>query len=205
MKRFLTLFLLIGTAWGLHAGNVVTDFAAKAASSRVAFRYTYSVNNAVKLQGSGSALVQGDAFYVQGDGLDVYCDGKTRWTVDKTAKEVIVESVDQDFRDYAANPALLVASVGDAFSVQSVAESKFKGKACTAGVLSPKEKMDMSLLKLYFVKNQLAGAAVTMKDGTVTEFVVSDLVFSEVRPAGKEFTFDLGALDNSWVVTDLTD
>lgn len=201
-KRILIGMLLLGGVFSARAENVVRDFAARASEASVSFRYTFHVQNQVNLQGSGSAQVQGEAFHVSGNGLDIWCDGRTRWTVDAAARELIIEPVEQDILDYAANPALLVGSVAEAFNIESVGQTKFQGKVCTAGVLSPKQKMDITWLKLYFQKDVLIGAEVRVPDGTVTEFSITDLSFKEKGPASA-FAFDPAGVDASWVVTDL--
>ena len=54
--------------------------------------FSYVSESDVKVQGEGKFSVQ-DSWYVLDLGvLQIYCDGNKRWTVDKEAKEVYVES-----------------------------------------------------------------------------------------------------------------
>lgn len=59
----------------------------------VSLDYSFSVRGDLPVTGSGNALIQGESFRTSGNGMSVYCDGKTRWTVDENAKEVYIENV----------------------------------------------------------------------------------------------------------------
>ena len=61
-------------------------------SSEISFSYTYSVSGGkVSMTGQGSAVLQGDAYILDVDGMEVYCDGTARWTLDRKAEELIQE------------------------------------------------------------------------------------------------------------------
>ena len=152
------------------SGTRLGDFTSKVSSSLVSFSYTYSVNSKVKIQGSGSAMLQGDAFYMKGNGLEIWCNGKTKWTVDRTAGEAVVESADAD--DYDMNPARMIGSVAKVFDVVSDSKSTFNGEKVDMVVLSPRVKMSIRRLKLYFSGRDLVGASVAANDGNVTDFVI---------------------------------
>ena len=54
-------------------------------SSSLWFRSDYSFTmptKKAKMTGNGSVKVQGTSFIVDGNGLEIWCDGKTRWTID---------------------------------------------------------------------------------------------------------------------------
>ena len=52
--------------------------------------------------------VQGNAYLLKGDGLEVYSDGKVRWTLDRSAKEAMIDAVSGE--DITSNPAAIVSS-----------------------------------------------------------------------------------------------
>lgn len=82
----------------------------KAVGHRVTFDYSYGYTSGGKTYdnvASGKMTVQGSAYLLKGDGLEVYSDGKVRWTLDRSGKEAIVESVDAE--DVMTNPAAIVA------------------------------------------------------------------------------------------------
>ena len=58
---------------------------------KVDFNYRYDIDGKIPIGASGKATVQGDCYMSKGNGLSVYCDGETRWTVDEEAKEVYLE------------------------------------------------------------------------------------------------------------------
>ena len=40
---------------------------------------------------SGTLILEGNCYFAKGNGIEIYCDGKTRWTVDPEEKEVYIE------------------------------------------------------------------------------------------------------------------
>ena len=180
----------------------VKAFADKVAASYVSFDYSFTVNGSMPVKGSGRACVQGDSFRVEADGLLICCDGVSMWSADLASKELVIDNVLGE-KDFAGNPALLVNHLEEAFTVISSGESRFQGKVCHAEALSPKSKdMGVDKAKAFFDgKGNMIGLGVTA-DGVDTEFVISSLKFSPVKPSG-EFMFDTSIIDASWVVTDL--
>ncbi len=192
--------------------KTLSNFIDKVSSSLVSFDYSFSMkaaNSKAKMTGSGNVKVQGSSFVMDGNGLEIWCDGATRWTVDRLAEEALVESVDDSADSYATNPALLITSVDAAFEEASFGASKFQGKAVDASVLSPVNKgkysMDISQLKLFFKSGTsiLVGAEVKLNDGSISEIVVSNLEFSDSLDEKGSFRFDEKTLTDSYVITDL--
>ena len=108
MKRLLLLACLLAPAV-LSAQNIaVLD---KVGDNRVRFDYTYSLSKdgaPMQKVTEGKVTVEGNAFSLTGLGLKVISDGSTRWTLDETAKEILIETVEHD--DIFTNPALLISS-----------------------------------------------------------------------------------------------
>ena len=146
---------------------------------------------------------------MDGNGLEIWCDGKTRWTIDRISEEALVESVDDSYDSYATNPALMIASIDNAFREESFGSSKFGGKVVDASVLTPANKgkgsMDIAGLKLFFKSGTtiLIGAEVTLNDGSVSEFTITNLKFEGAGKSKESFRFNEKTLDSSYVVTDL--
>lgn len=201
LAAFLAVLSIAG-AETLSASDVVTSFSDRVSGANVTFSYKYNVKAKVRIEGSGSAMVQGNAFTMDGDGLQIWCDGKTRWTVDRAADEAVIESVDASSEQYDTNPALLVSSVKKAFETVSVTDGTFQGKSVKVALMRPKVESSVKSLKLFFSGQNLSGAAVTVKDGTVTEFVISDLKFGAQLPL-MHFSFNEKSLDKSFIITDL--
>jgi len=184
----------------VFAQDPVKDFSAKVAASRVSFSYGYEMNSDVLVKGDGTASVQGEAFRVEVDGLEIICDGKTRWTVDSDSKEVILENVDGV--DYADNPVLLVTSFDKAFREVSRSTADVAGKKYLKVDFAPKTASGITSLTVFFSGDELVRAKVGLRDGASTIFTVSDMKFAEPSQDGT-FSCDVAALDGSWVKTDL--
>ncbi len=62
----------------------------------------FSVDMSDQTQLTGSALItfQGRAFKMSGNGIEVYCDGETIWTLDMVAKEAYIEQVTSESIEY---------------------------------------------------------------------------------------------------------
>lgn len=188
------------------------SFIDKVSSSLVTFDYSFTMQTTkskTKMTGSGNVKVQGNAFFMEGNGMEVWCDGSTRWTIDRFAEEALVESVSESYDSYATNPALMITAVDDAFNEVSFGTSKFQGKAVDASVLSPVHKgkysMDIAELKLFFKSgtSDLVGAEVKLNDGSVSEFSITGMTFSAQAEKKESFRFDEKTLDDSYVITDL--
>ena len=185
-------------------------FVSKVSASLVSFDYSFTMpTKKAKMTGNGSVKVQGNSFIVDGNGLEIWCDGKTRWTVDRISEEALVESVDDSYDSYATNPALMIASVDKAFRELSFGSAKFGGKVVDASVLSPVSKgkgsMDIAGLKLFFKSGttNLIGAEVALNDGSVSNFTITNIRFEEAGKSKESFRFNEKTLDSSYVITDL--
>lgn len=211
ISRIIAVLVLVSL--GLPAGaksKTLSGFIDKVSSSLVTFDYSFSMQTGKsKMKGSGTVKVQDNAFFMEGNGLEVWCDGKTRWTVDRMAEEALIESVDDSYDSYATNPALMITSVDEAFSETAFGSATWQGKAVDASTLEPLNKgkysMDIAKLRLFFAKGttNLVGAEVTLNDGSVSEFNVTGLKFLEKGKEKESFRFDEKTLGSSYVITDL--
>ncbi len=59
---------------------------------RVSLSYSCTVDGPAPMQLSGRLLLQGECYRAEGNGLEICCNGSTRWTVDREDKEVYIES-----------------------------------------------------------------------------------------------------------------
>ena len=213
MTRTLAAIVLTFSACLLSQARSRTldEFVSKVSSSLVSFEYSFSCQvNGTKMTGEGDVLLQDDCFKVVGNGLDIRCDGKTRWTLDTFAEEAVIEPVDAGSEDgFAVNPALLVSAVDKAFNEISFGTSKFGGVVVDVSVLAPQEKSksssDIARLKLYFKKGTqiLSGAEVTLNDGTVSTFTLKNFRFSDKLKEKDSFRINEKTLGSDYVVTDL--
>lgn len=205
MKKVFLLLVLSGiAALSASAADDLRVLATKIASSRVSFSYVYeTARDGFVMKGGGNAVVQGDAFRMEGNGLEIVSDGTTRWTADAEARELFIEPVDRSAVDFVSNPARLLANIDAAFTPVDAGESKIRGRVVQCYILSPADEgTGIRKLRLYFANRTLVGAAFILKDGSETEFMISDMVFDAPGPAS-DFRFDEKKTDGGWVVTDL--
>jgi len=186
--------------------DVLHDFAAKASSSKAVFEYKFSSGKSTVMEGSGKAAVQGNCFSLNGNGLEMTCDGRTLWTVDRSAEEVIVESVgSDDATGTAFNPALLISNLDKAFDVTSAKSATVAGKSAVTYVLAPKtDGTDLVSLTVSISADgaSLLSAKSTMKDGTVTSFTIPSFKFVP-KTDGAEFSVKESSFSKSYIITDL--
>lgn len=220
IKRGLFVLTLLICS-GAGAQDAVTSLANKVSGSQVSIGYLYFAGDGgkVKLSGNGHVVISGPLYFMEGDGLKVWCDGKERWTVDEAAKEVVVENASED--DFLSSPVLMVSRLPELFSWEKVGEKTLFNKkisiegngvdiAATRYSLLPKDgvESDFSTISLYFDSaSALLGAEAGFKDGTAASFTVLSMSFI---PAGSSGFADLSSLafaeasfDSSYIITDL--
>ena len=203
MKRLISLLSILA-AFTAAGQNILSDFAKSLSEGCATFGYSYSVQGQVPLNGSGTISLQGDAFTMKGDGLEVYCDGTTRWTLDTVAEECYIEGVEEGGRDYEANPALLVGAVDKAFKLTGTSSATFNGAKVTKAVLVPVSK-DGNITELSLMMDsgrKPSGLLVKTTDGNLITVIVKDFTIGD-KAAAKDFSFDTAKLKKSYVVTDL--
>jgi len=204
MKRLIIVLASLAFAAAAAGQDMLSSISSALSSSRVDFDYSYTVKSSVDIKGSGHVSLQGDAFRMTGDGLEVVCDGKVRWTVDKAAKECYIEAVDGGAADYEANPALMIASLDKAFNLKGSRSASFRGRSVTALDMTPKDAGSaFTAVTLYLSGTTPAGAEITVQDGTKTEFVISGYKMAAPVDTKPAYTFDTGSLDSGYMVTDL--
>ena len=91
MKKFIQLLLPLLLSLPAAAQPQLDQIAAHLQTDRISLHYacTYTEDTPVKL--SGTLLIQGDCYRAVGNGMEIYCDGATRWSVDPASKEVYIE------------------------------------------------------------------------------------------------------------------
>lgn len=204
MKRLTALLSVLFLGLGAWGQNVVTDFTATLSGHCATFGYSYSMSGQLPLSGSGEVRLQDDSFTMKGDGLEIYCDGATRWTVDTEAEECYIESVDPDILDVEANPALLVGSVDKAFNFKKSSSATFNGQKVTEALLMPSDKTgNISEVSLFITSaRKPAGGIIKLVDGTLITIVIKDFTLGEAAE-NKSFGLDTGKLTKNYIITDL--
>ncbi|MGN1212377.1 MAG: outer membrane lipoprotein carrier protein LolA [Candidatus Cryptobacteroides sp.] len=208
MKRLFVIFLLLPSLLTDAAAqtDLLVAFADRASVSRIVFDYTYeATSRGVPVCGGGTATVYGDCFHLSGDGLEVYCNGTDKWTVDRESAEVVIEPVDDVSTTVLVNPAILSSSISDEFSWNPTGtETSFGGRKVLSYKLFPRKAgSGISSLTVYMMDQSTpSGMAISLADGTSATVKITSVSF---LPLGDLSDFSLGddSFDSSYVVTDL--
>ncbi len=182
------------------AEDSVLDFTGKFANSNVVFDYTYVVEGGkVDVTGSGSIVLQGGCYYIEGDGMRIWCNGSSVWTMDVGANEVVIESPD-NANGFAADPILILSDCGRLYSWEKTGmPATFADKSCFMFSLKAKDKAEFDSVKLYLSGDKLVGAVLNDGESTVT-FTVSSFEF---RPIDAKAVFVPESFSSDCIVTDL--
>lgn len=111
MKKLIVSLVLCLAALGSARAQANIPLLDKVAGQRVSFHYTYSLSQKGKPfveVTDGEVTVQDNSYSLEGLGLKVVSDGVTRWSLDESAREAVVETVEEG--DLFTNPALFIAS-----------------------------------------------------------------------------------------------
>lgn len=109
--------------------SMLDTFRQKSAQECVVVDYQFTANvSGLTTCGYGSVEVQGDSYHMVGNGVEIYCDGKTTWMIDETTKEVFLESADAESAGYLANPILLLVNLEENVASYKVDDNKISLK-----------------------------------------------------------------------------
>lgn len=174
MKRVLSILLLSALALGARAqGNI--PLLDKVEGHRVTFHYTYSLSQ----KGSsftpvtdGEVTVEGNAYILQGLGMEVVSDGTTRWTLDRDAKEALVEKVQKE--DLFTNPALFIASYKNYLD-------RIKVNSSGSNSLDVTLTLDEETKARFVLKDIVFGARKGKSDFSLSEKSLPDYLITDLR------------------------
>jgi outer membrane lipoprotein-sorting protein len=111
MRKILTfmaaMFVVASAAAQQTQHAALERLRAAISDSCLTLECTYSMYvSQTRRQGDAEVMLQGNAYTVRGNGIEVYCDGTRVWTLDSSLKEAYVEAVE----NAAVNPLLDPAS-----------------------------------------------------------------------------------------------
>ena len=126
----------------------------KVPGHRVKFHYTYSLSRGggpMTKVTDGEVTVEDNAYLLSGLGLEVRSDGDTRWSMDREAEEVLVETVAKE--DIITNPALFISSY----------------------------KSNMDKIKVNASSSNSLDVTLVLDEETSARFVLKDIVFGDKK------------------------
>ena len=192
MKSLLCILLTVFSACPVSGNSqpqtdAVMSFVSRISGGCVSFRYSFvikALSSSGKVTGEGSVLMQGASYHLQGNGMEVWCDGNSVWTADLSSKE-----------------ALILSDLPTHFSWQSdYREGTFSSQPSRVFLLKPLLKSDMQSLELFFDSRgmELLGGRMLLKDNVSATFFISGLSVRETVPK-----FVPESFPSEWIVTDL--
>lgn len=210
MKRFATLFLVLAAATGAGAQKVNSnnpvnsDPEAKKILDAVSTKFrtftspsaafTYRIENA---QGKalttkkGTVVMKGTKYHVTIPGMELYSDGKTSWSLDKSANEVTVKDVDAATGEIT--PQRLFTNFYDKdFLYKLNGEKKEGGKTLLEIELTPTNKTrPYHKVYLWIDKSSKVfhSARILNKDGNRYSYSINSFNAS-TKAADSEFVFN---------------
>lgn len=159
--------------------------------------YELTVQN-MPVAGSSEVLVQQDMYHVKGNGLEVYCNGLSVWTIDDSSKEVVIEPCAGPVQGYMENPVLLLAELGDFFEMKS---DRRVGND-TEYVMDAVKDCGIVSAKLIVSPGGIVRSGIfIMEDGTEVAVKVKSMKKTEER--NPSFFSPDRKFSSDWIVTDL--
>lgn len=108
------LFVLpLRAADDARAREAVGELAARFRAMK-AYTVTFAVEGA-DFAAEGSYAVEGDRYYMRVGDAEAYCDGRSKWEVDPSKREVVIDVVDTTSRSLLSNPTRAFDFLDDAF------------------------------------------------------------------------------------------
>lgn len=103
MKKYFVIAVLAGLLSSVAFGNddISGILLNNLYSHKISLSYSCTVKLDVPMKSEGKLTAQKNCYRLSTAGMDIYCNGVSRWTVDSTAREVYIESAPgvQEFLD----------------------------------------------------------------------------------------------------------
>ncbi|MBS1638156.1 MAG: outer membrane lipoprotein carrier protein LolA [Bacteroidetes bacterium] len=158
--------------------------------------YIFTIFNKDKKQvekQTGKVQVKGSKFKLEIPGNTIVCDGKTIWSYNKDAGEVVIKNFDPNNEDQM-NPSKIFTLYETGFKYKYEKEEKVGAATCHVIDLYPTvkpEKKKFHTVKLYIdkVKKQIVQIKMLMKDGGTQSYDIKSFK-PNVELADNVFVFD---------------
>lgn len=205
MKRFI-IFVLLLFFWNANAqesGNSLLDrMCSNVAESCVTIDYTYTARvSGIDNIAAGNLMTQGEKWVMRGNGIEMYCDGKSVWIVDPALNEVVIESAqEQQTTDFLTNPARAFVNLYDNFNVNAI-NSSSDSKSLIYSLVPKNGDMEFLNIELYKDSAAIRAMSFALKDGTLVKIKVSSMKLTPKIPS-EAFRPQI-VFDSKWIVTDL--
>ena len=198
-KYFLLLLLALLPA-GLYAQNtlLLDKLYETFDSGCVLMECNFGVDSdGVLVKGRCEVEVQGKFYRMQGNGLDIMCDGESVWVMDTSAKEVVVEPLNDDPSSYMSNPALLFRDMDKVFTMTGASAS---GSGISYKLSARKSCGVRNAVLDIDTDGTLRNAEFTLDNGSIMKV---NILSVKILPLKEKSCFIPGEFSSDWIVTDL--
>ncbi len=195
MKRFILSAVVLCGLLCQPAAAQNTDKASRLLtrlSESIRSMENYEVAFTVEADGQsikGNYTVSGDKYYLAVAGSEVYCDGTTRYEVNRSNKEVTVDAVDHTSRNILTNPTRAFDFIGGDFVCSIIST---RGDTVTLQ-LTPADKHKAAIGTITVDVNRQTALPRSLgydADGTVVKISISSIEPMQGMVDMSMFTFD---------------
>ena len=183
--------------------NLLDKLYDKLVSSCTELEYTYTTFvSGARISGSGIIYIQDRKWYMDGNGVRMWCDGNTIWTVDPELKEALIDSVSEsEGVDIMSNPAVLFINLHRFFKLSDTICGD-DGKSLIY-VLKPVESAEIEYVNLgiNIADTSITSLDLALEDGSDVKISVKSMKLMDAKD-GDFFRPQL-SFDSDWIVTDL--
>lgn len=165
------------------------------------YSYTTLVSGA-RISGSGLIYIQNRMWYMDGNGVRMWCDGNTLWTVDTELKEALIDTVSEsDGMDIMSNPAALFVNLHRLFKLSDTVGSA-DGKSVVY-ILKPVSDTEIEYVNLGISKadSSITSLDFALEDGNDVKISVKSMKVMDAKD--KVFFRPQFSFDSDWIVTDM--
>lgn len=205
MKRFnvIALLSLVSLCLNAQTSSLLDRFYTSLNDSCIVMDMKYQIRMpGVKVDGSGILEFQDESWHLDGNGIEMWCDGRTVWTIDPESKEVVIEGLAEgESPEMMVNPAVLLVNIDKLFDLKETLPGK-DGKTMLY-ILYPKGDSFVSFVNLELYKSDayLKKTDFALDDGTSITVNVSSMNAGKKKPTG--YFSQSVTYDSSWIVTDM--
>ena len=204
-RRVLTILLILVPMLAASAQDqsLIDRFYAGVADSCLDISYSYSARvSGILNNGQGHLCAQGLMWRVKGNGVEMYCDSKSLWIIDRSMKEAVIEpAADENAAEWLSNPALIFSQLQGHFKVSE--SISVQGGQSVIFVLKPLDNSGITYCNLELMKSDasIKNATVALSDGTLIKIEVSSMKLTP-KVSVEAFRPHID-FDSSWILTDL--
>ncbi|MFC2507662.1 MAG: outer membrane lipoprotein carrier protein LolA [Bacteroides sp.] len=163
--------------------------------------------NGMKDEYNGALEARRNGYWISTLGMEVYCDGKSRWQYLPGQEELTITQVDSASTSPLDNPMSIFQGYAERFKVRymgKVEGAGEKGESCHKVVLVPRDlSMPFSQIFLLFTVDSLKPRSIDYRGKDGVNYQISIRNFRVDGPARKSFAFPQSRINKQMKVVDL--